>query len=84
LHFFHPVTTNLLNFETVNFSSTAHSDDPCCLQPVKITNMIPLRLVLWSRIRDRVSDWLWSWLRSYWLVWSLTSVCYTGLWSRSP
>jgi len=27
--------------------------------------------VLWSRIRDRVSDWLWSRLRSYWLAWSL-------------
>ena len=32
------------------------------------------RLVLWSRIRDRVSDWLWSRLRSYWLAWSLTSL----------
>ena len=40
--------------------------------------------MLWSRIRDRVSDWLWSRLRSYWLAWSLTSVFYTGLWSRSP
>jgi len=36
-------------------------------------------LVLWSRIRDRVSDWLWSRLRSYWLAWSLTSLCYTEL-----
>jgi len=50
-------------------------------QPQKL---IIERLVLWSRIRDRVSDWLWSRLRSYWLAWSLTSLCYTELWSRSP
>ena len=40
--------------------------------------------VLWSRIRDRVADWLWSRLCSYWLAWSLTSLGYTRLWSRRP
>jgi len=30
----------MLNFETVNFYSTAHSDDACCLQPVKMKSQI--------------------------------------------
>jgi len=35
------------------------------------------RLVLWSRIRNRIAEWLWSRLHSYWLAWSLMSFGYT-------
>jgi len=38
------------------------------------------RPVLWSRIRDRTADCLWSRLRPYWSAWSVTSFSFT--WSR--
>jgi len=40
--------------------------------------------VLWSRIRDRTADCLWSRLRPHWSTWSVTSFGLTWLWSRRP
>jgi len=42
------------------------------------------RPVLWSRIRDRTADCLWSRLRPHWSAWSVTSFSLTWLWSRRP